>query len=142
MTAVVVVDACVANKWFLPEPDAQLAKQFLSPGFRLVGPDFVLVEVANAIWKNRRLKRIGDDAATAALAVIRRYFDQLLPSEELVVEAYDFARAVDHPVYNCLYLAAARRSSAKLVTTDSVLLRKLASRPEATLAVALADWRP
>jgi predicted nucleic acid-binding protein len=39
------------------------------------------------------------------------------------VEALALVRHLDHPVYNCLYLALARREAALLLTADQRLQR-------------------
>jgi predicted nucleic acid-binding protein len=48
------------------------------------------------------------------------------------------ALELPHPVYDCLYLALARRLGTSCITAD----RKLLSVAPAGLAVALADWPP
>lgn len=52
MTTKVVVDSCVAVKWFLREPDAALAVKLLAPDVETIAPDFVMLEIANVLWKN------------------------------------------------------------------------------------------
>jgi len=46
-----VVDASVAVKWFLPEPDAEPAVALLRAGHRLIAPDLLWIEVASVLWK-------------------------------------------------------------------------------------------
>lgn len=88
------------------------------------------------------MKRIGVDLIDPALASAAAYFHELIPSSHLLAEASALARSIDHPVYDCIYVVAARRASARLVTTDIKLLRKLARTPDATLAIDLANWQP
>lgn len=142
MTTKVVVDSCVAVKWFLREPDAAMAINLLVPDVEAIAPDFVILEIANVLWKNWRLKRIGVELIDPALASAAAYFDELVPTTHLIAEAAELARAIDHPVYDCIYVVAARRASARLVTTDKKLLRKLARTADAALAVDLAKWAP
>jgi len=68
-------------------------------------------------------------------------FDELLASMPLLTEAAGLARALDHPVYGCLYVAAARKLGVNLVTTDDKLLAKLKSKKDRT-AIHLAKWKP
>ena len=50
----------------------------------------------------------------------------------------DLARRLDHPLYDCVYLALAEREEATLVTADQRLRRRLSARK---LEIAVADLR-
>ena len=119
-----VVDASIAVKWFIAEPHSQEARQLLAPRIVLHAPDFILTEVANVIWKKARRKEIPspqpyiDDLASMADAVA------LQPSTELVIKATALAVQIDHPVYDCLYLACAEAWGAPLVTADERLAQR------------------
>ena len=45
-----VVDASVALKWFLDEPDSGLARGLITGGDELVAPGFLLLEAGNSLW--------------------------------------------------------------------------------------------
>jgi predicted nucleic acid-binding protein len=47
----IVVDASVAVKWFIHEPDRPAARRLLVPQSRLIAPDLIVAEVASAMWK-------------------------------------------------------------------------------------------
>ena len=47
----IVVDASVATKWFLPEPDSEDALGVLTSGLKLVGPTLAKYEVAAAFYR-------------------------------------------------------------------------------------------
>jgi len=49
--------------------------------------------------------------------------DHLEPDRSLQAEALALAIRLNHPVYDCLYLALARREAATLVSCDQRLLR-------------------
>ena len=53
--------------------------------------------------------------------------DVIEPDRHLQVEALALACHLDHPVYDCLYLALARREAAALLTADQ-RLQQLAAR--------------
>jgi predicted nucleic acid-binding protein len=110
MTIRVVVDSCVSIKWFIPEPVAAQAKRLLAADVEAIAPDLVLVEIANALRKNERLKRIEPSVGDAALTIAARYFHELLVSAGLLSEAFELARAIDHPIDDCLYVVASRRT--------------------------------
>ena len=48
----------------------------------------------------------------------------LEPSTELVIEAAVLAVHIDHPVYDCVYLACAEAAAAPLVTADERLAQR------------------
>lgn len=142
MTDRVVVDSCVAIKWFIAETGFENAKSLLRPNLDLIAPDIVLMEIANALWKNERLKRVSKELVDRALANAPRYFQELWSTRELTSEAIDLARLIDHPVYDCIYAIVARRAGSPLVTSDATLLRKLSNASFSGQVVDLADWPP
>ena len=86
-------------KWYFEENGSAEAEALLedhAAGRRdPMAPDLVIAEFTNGIWKKiRRAER-----------------------------ALDLALALDHPVYDCLYLAAAIAHEASLVTADRTLAR-------------------
>lgn len=140
MTEPAVVDSCVAVKWVVREEHSDKAIELLSRDLQLIAPDFVLMEIANALWKNVKRGLLAPDGASARLADVRGFFNKLLPTPDLVLEAFALGDAVDVPVYDCAYVVAARRAGARLVTADSRLVAKLADTPDSTRVVHLADW--
>jgi len=87
----------------------------------VLAPELMLTEVANTLWK---LSRIGSLVAVdpqVLLAGARDLVDQFEPDRELQVEALALACHLDHPVYDCLYLALARREAAQILTADQRL---------------------
>lgn len=129
---IVVVDASVAVKWFIHEPDRPAARRLLEPQDRLIAPDLIVAEVASAMWK-RVLAGEGDARqAPLTAASLPRFFAQLLPLAPLAARAVEIAAELRHPVYDCFYLALAEREEASLVTADRHLIDRLAgSRWEA-----------
>lgn len=119
----VVVDASVAVKWLFTEEHSEAARQLLAPRIVLHAPDFLLIEAANVIWKKVRRKEIPD--ARPYLEELARMSDAVVlrPSSELVQQAAALSLQLDHPVYDCIYLACAETEAAPLVTADDRLSR-------------------
>lgn len=140
MTEQAVVDSCVAVKWVVREEDSDTAIELLSRDLKLIAPEFVLMEIASALWKNVKRGLLAADGATARLADVRGFFNKLVPTPELVMEAFALGDAIDVPVYDCAYVVAARRAGARLVTADSKLIAKLAGTTDAARIVHLSDW--
>ena len=123
-----VVDASVAVKWLVVEPHSQYARELLAPRIVLHAPDFILTEVANVIWKKARRKEI--PSRQPYIGELANLTDAvaLQPSTELVIKAAALAVQIDHPVYDCVYLACAEALAAPLVTADERLAQRVGER--------------
>lgn len=114
-----IVDASVAVKWFVIEPHRDKARALLlAHGGDLEAPDFLLLELANIVWKKVRLGQIEQGNAFPILADTREFITRFHPGETLLDRALEIALALDHPVYDCLYLACAELSGRTLITDD------------------------
>jgi len=137
-----VVDASVAFAWFAAVPASEKAVALLdvAPPVPLLAPDLVLVELLNAGWKAQRIGAITQAQFEAMAELAPSLFSELVPAASLLDGARRWCQYLDHPAYDCLYLALAEQRSATLVTQDHRLLRKLQGTPEAAaLAMPLAQ---
>jgi predicted nucleic acid-binding protein len=117
-----VVDASVALKWLIDEPDSELADQLLDGTHDFLAPELIIPEVLNAAWRHRRLGEIADAQFDH---IVVRVADSLIscrPLRPLAPRAAALARELDHPVYDCFYLALAETEEAPLITADRRLL--------------------
>jgi predicted nucleic acid-binding protein len=114
----VVIDASVAVKWFLLEPGSDAATALLEVRDTLSAPDLVLAEVGNVLWKRCRQSLITAEEALSAVGELRRMFSHLYPLPPLAHRATDLSIRLDHPAYDCYYLALAESLDATLVTAD------------------------
>ena len=116
-----IVDASVAVKWLFTEDGSVESRQLLAHRIMLHAPDFILIEAANVIWKKVRRKEIADPQPY--LEELARLSDAVVlgPSADLVAHASAIALEIDHPVYDCLYLACAETERASLITADGRL---------------------
>ena len=93
----------------------------------------------NAGWKSLRLGAI---SAEQFLMLIHRGaepFSHLAPCTALLARASHWCLELDHPAYDCLYVALAEREKASLISADQRLLRKLkTSKPGLPAAMGLA----
>jgi predicted nucleic acid-binding protein len=123
MTA--VVDASVGAKWFFNEPETEKAEGLLHAE-DLVVPRLFLVEVANLIWKRHRRSEISQADAERSLELLVNGLPLRVADEKgLIGAAFQIAQDLDHPVYDCLYLALAESLNCRLVTSDARLSRRL-----------------
>lgn len=132
-----VVDASVAIKWVIDEPGTQQA--LLLHRERLSAPDLLVPECSNILWKKVRRGELSADEAIFAARLLQRADVELQPMRRLWEPATRFAVALDHPAYDCTYLALAQALSCALVTADERLYRKLRSVRAAPDVVRLAD---
>lgn len=134
-----VVDASVAVLWGIRDPMAETAEALLlSPRF-LIAPDFILIEVANAVWKMARRGDIPGDQAESFVNRLPHALSELVPPTVLWSQAFGIARRLDHPVYDCAYLALAELRGAPLVTLDKRLHARTRGTPWEALTVLLGN---
>lgn len=119
-----VVDSSVAIKWFSSEPDSGEADQ-VRAGFELVAPDLLIAECVNAFWKKSRRGEMTTEDVTMACEGLARADVAYEGAGDLALSAGAMAVALDHPAYDCFYLALAMEEQAPFVTADASLVRKL-----------------
>ena len=137
MNHAVVVDASLAVKWVIPEPDRERALQLVADAARarrpvLSAPHFP-GEVANAIYQRVRrtdpATHLGYPDAAAALTRFLAYPVALASPPDLTREAFSFAHTHGLVgIYDALYVVLARLLDAELWTADERLLTQLAGR--------------
>lgn len=116
-----IVDASVAAQWVL-EQDGSSRAAALRLEDELIAPSLIASEIGSAIWKAVRRSAISRANALLAIEVALLPFAALIPDEELRVRALSIAMELNHPVYDCFYLALAEREGAPLVSADKRLL--------------------
>jgi predicted nucleic acid-binding protein len=128
--SILVVDASVAVKWFVPEVHSAEARQWRTGPDDLHAPAiFFDLEIANIVWKKvRRGEIVRADAdlivtQLPALPLTRHAEAPLLPS------AFDPANRTGRTVYDCLYLALAVHLGGRMLTADQRLVNVLAGTP-------------
>ena len=112
----IVVDASVALKWVMPEEDSSAARTLQQS--ELAAPDLWIIEVANALWRRVIQEDLSQKEAARRLVWLRRAPVRQIPASDLIEDAFRIATELKHPVYDCIYLAAALREDAKVVTAD------------------------
>lgn len=134
-----VVDASVALKWYLVEAESTAALALLQGSEPLLAPQLIVSEICNAAWKLWRRDEIdADQVSEIARSVGSRFAAPLFDMRSLAQRAGQLATELDHPAYDCFYLALAEREAAMVVTADRKLVRKLAGTPFSALARLLA----
>lgn len=83
-----------------------------------------MAQCANVLRKKARRKELSADEARLAAGLLQRADVELLPMRPLLESATALAIALDHPAYDCIYLALAESLSCDLVTADQRLSAK------------------
>lgn len=133
-----VVDASVAIAWFVEEPATAMAEPLLR-NRRLFAPDLIVSEVTNVLWRLARTGKIGEEHVATACRELPHSVAALIPCSVLMGRAYGIARSLDHPAYDCFYLALAESLQAPLITLDKRLYARTRNTPWDGLAVMLED---
>ena len=111
-----VVDASVALKWVLDEPQSDLAVNLLSQD--LIAPSLWLVEAANALWRRAQQGQLTSTEVTERIVELLNAPVASTAVDDDLLAATELALELGHPVYDCLYLAMAIREGAVVVTAD------------------------
>lgn len=134
-----IVDASVAAKWFLPEDGTKAALSLLDGRFDLHAPDLLWTEVASVFWKYARKGMLTRVEAEALVRQTLGFPVTTHPCEPLLGDAMSLALSHDRTVYDCLYLALAVREIGTLVTEDAKLVRSLSNGKLSNRVSLLAD---
>lgn len=120
----IVVDASVALRWGLALSESDRAEKLLLSQDRVIAPDLIISEIANALWKFVIFDKLAADHAMSAVHEVVKGLDELVPTATLRERALAIAIELRHPAYDCFYLALAERAKVHLVTADDRLLRR------------------
>lgn len=119
-----VIDASIAVKWVVEEEGTAEAST-LRRRARLIAPELLAAECANILWKKVQRDELSKDEALLAARLLQAADIEFLPTHSLLEAATRVAVELDHPAYDCLYLALAAERDCRFVTADERFLRKL-----------------
>ena len=124
-----VLDASVALKWVLPEPDTpravRLRNAYRQKLHELLAPDIFPAEVAHSLTRAERRGILTPPEGARRLLLVLRTTPLLHPYLPLLRRAIDISSTMRVGVYDCLYVALAEREGCELVTADVKLVTSL-----------------
>jgi predicted nucleic acid-binding protein len=123
VTSRLVVDASVAAAWVIREALTPAAMSLLQGPDTLVAPELVVSEVGNAVWKAERRAGLPLHQAQRTPQLLASAYAELHDLLPLLPHAAAAARRLNHPIYDCFYLALAQREGLPLATADRRLAR-------------------
>ena len=112
-----VIDASVAIKWVVEEEGTAQALALLRRA-KLSAPDFLFAECANALWKKVRKNEFTNGEALVAAQLLESTEIELVSTRALLRAATQIAVELNHPAYDCLYLALAMAHHIDFATAD------------------------
>jgi predicted nucleic acid-binding protein len=121
---IIVVDASLAVKWFLPEQGADAAAQILLSNALITGPDMLAVEVFATLVRGANMVKSNRPDVESAI----RRFQMMISMGEVqlvrsaphnIEHAASLALNLGHPLKDCIYLALAMELECELVTCDA-----------------------
>ncbi|MDB5655870.1 MAG: PilT protein-like [Tardiphaga sp.] len=137
-----VVDASVAVKRFVEEPDADIADELSNDRYQRDAPIIIMTEVANALIRKTLTGRMTEKQSRIFWRTLPIYFDRLLPVDDLIEPEIELAFRFRHPIYDLIYFETARRLDAPLITADRRFAAKLVDTDLARHVTLLSDWQP
>lgn len=123
----IIVDASVAIKWVVPEDGTSEALALQSQ--ELAAPAIWIVECANVLWRHVRVGEMSNVEAAEWLMRLRNANVSEISLDSLLSEAFILSNQIGHPVYDCLYLAAAIRHDTFVITADRRFASAVARQP-------------
>ena len=118
-----VIDATVAVKWVVPEPDSDRAEDLLDHA--LGAPDLLFAECANVLWKKVQRGELSKGEADIAAQTLEQADIAIASTRGHLASAMAIAVELDLPAYAAVYLSVAQAAELRLVTADDRLIRKV-----------------
>jgi predicted nucleic acid-binding protein len=116
-----VIDASIVIKWVVEEAGTPQALGLQK--YRLFAPDLLIAECANVFWKKARRREMSLEEAGLAAELLERADIEFVPTRRFWSQATRWAIELDHPAYDCIYLALADSLSCDFITADAELQR-------------------
>ena len=102
----------------------------------------IMTEVANALARKAIQGAISAEDARQQFPKLPYFFDEIVSVDDLITDALYNACQFRHPIYDLIYLEAARRLGTQLVTADRRFTAKIAGTDFARHVTLLSDRRP
>lgn len=119
-----VIDASIALRWVVEEEGTSEALA-LRRHAKLIAPELLAVECANILWKKVERDELSTAEALLAARLLQAADIEFLATRHLLETATQIAIELDHPAYDCLYLALATEHDCRFVTADEQFVRKV-----------------
>lgn len=140
---ILIPDAGVGVKWFVPEPDAEEAARLLDVRFELHVPSYFFTEAASVFQRKVAVERTLSEAeALDAFRLLNAVPMTIHRTEALLEEAMRQGIRYRRPVYDSLYLVLAMALGGRVVTADRRLYNGVHGGPLDPLVLWWTDPLP
>ena len=123
-----VIDASIVVRWLLDDDFSVAARRLATAPTQFFAPELLLPETANAFWKAHRAKVVPLADAMEFLTRLP-YRIEFPHTGNLMPEAFRIASFLNHPVYDCVYLALAEHLDLLFLTLDKRLHGRVLQTP-------------
>lgn len=134
-----ILDSNVALKTVLPEADSaraiQLVADYKHGLHELLAPGVFPVEVGHALTRAERQKRIQPPDGWRFWNAIMADAPALHPYLKVMQVAFDLSSTLRVGLYDCLYIALAKREQCRVVTADQRLLNTFPAETISLLSI-------
>ena len=113
----IVADTSVIVKTVLHETHSDVARRLRSQG--IVAPAIWIAEAGNVFWRKQQTKVLSESEARKLFDLLLAAPIRTLPFDVGAREAFDIAVALEHPIYDCFFLAAAIQEDTYVATDDA-----------------------
>jgi len=125
-----IVDASVAVKWYIPEPQSELAVELLDRAAkgdcRLWAPELIFAEIGNVLWKKCMRGEIDEEDARKILGAIAQKFPASVAEiRPLLPAAFEIACFYRRTLYDSVYIALTVAKNGVFLTADERLVNAL-----------------
>jgi predicted nucleic acid-binding protein len=120
-----VVDASVAVKWYVEEPQARAARRLMADGVELSVPDLFFAEVGNALVKKCRRDELSASEARSIAALLDALPLEVVATQSLLQAGIAIALRQRCSMFDAIYVALAEELNVSLVTADQSLVNAM-----------------
>jgi predicted nucleic acid-binding protein len=120
-----VLDASVAIKLYIAEPDSSLALRRFETEAEFIAPHMFFAEVGQALLRHHRERRLSSLQLDFAILDLTRKVDAPTSDAALSRRAITIAQLLTHRLHDCFYLALAEWADCEFLTADEVLVGKV-----------------
>ena len=119
MPTILVPDACVGVKWFVPEVGSAEARRWLDPRFALHIPTYFFTESAGVFQRKVAVDgTLSEAEGLSAFRLLQGVPMTVHPTSPLLEAAFRLGVRYRRPVYDSLYLVLAASLGGRVVTAD------------------------
>jgi predicted nucleic acid-binding protein len=116
-----VIDASAAAEIGFNLSNANKYKGILKKSTKVLAPDLFISEITNVYWKYIVASQIDFEKAKLGIEYSIKSVDEFIDTQDIWSESLFEAIQQKHSVYDLMYVIAARRNSAVLLTLDKKL---------------------